>query len=184
MNLFSAASLDGIENWLAVSPPALMDITISRGARRHVTMAERKVVLIAHDSMKRDMVEWAAFNKATLKDFKIYATEGTGREIIEKVGLDVILLLAGPQGGDAQVGAMIAEGKVDLAVFLWDPLTPQPHDVDVKALLRLAVLHDIPIACNRSTADFLVSSPLLRDFERYKQDRTKTIDRPISTGVG
>ncbi len=136
-------------------------------------MEERRVVLIAHDSMKDDMVEWAAFNKETLKDFKIYATEGTGRDIIREVGLGVTLLLAGPQGGDAQAGAMIAEDKVDLAVFLWDPLTSQPHDVDVKALLRLAVLHDVPIACNRSTADFLISSPLLRDPERYKQDRRK-----------
>jgi len=139
-------------------------------------MVEKRVVLVAHDARKEDMVEWAAFNKETLRDFKIYATEGTGREITQKVGLDVIPLLAGSQGGDAQVGAMIAEGKVDLVVFLWDPLTPQPHDVDVKALLRLAVLHDIPIACNRSTADFLISSPLLRDLERYKQDRGKAID--------
>jgi len=144
-------------------------------------MVEKRVVLVAHDARKDDMVEWAAFNKETLRDFKIYATEGTGREIAQKVGLDVTPLLAGSQGGDAQVGAMIAEGKVDLVVFLWDPLTSQPHDVDVKALLRLAVLHDIPIACNRSTADFLISSPLLRDLERYKQDRGKTIDRSIST---
>lgn len=152
--------------------------------RDEVTMEEKRVVLIAHDAMKDDVVEWAASNKETLKDFKIYATEGTGREIIQKVGLPVTLLLAGPQGGDAQVGAMIAEAKVDFAVFLWDPLTSQPHDVDVKALLRLAVLHDIPIACNRSTADFLVSSPLLRDLERYRQDRRKTIHRTISTGAG
>jgi len=144
-------------------------------------MVEKRVVLVAHDARKEDMVEWAAFNKETLRDFKIYATEGTAREITQKVGLEVTPLLAGSQGGDAQVGAMIAEGKVDLVVFLWDPLTPQPHDVDVKALLRLAVLHDIPIACNRSTADFLISSPLLRDLERYKQDRGKTIDRSIST---
>ena len=136
-------------------------------------MAEKRVVLVAHDAKKDDMVEWAAFNKETLKDFKIYATEGTGQEIKQTVGLNVTLLLAGSQGGDAQIGAMIAEGKVDLAVFLWDPLTSQPHDVDVKALLRLAVLHDIPIACNRSTADFLISSPLLRDIEHYRHDRRK-----------
>ena len=103
---------------------------------------------------------------------------------MQRVGLDITLLLAGPQGGDAQVGAMIAENKVDFAVFLWDPLTSQPHDVDVKALLRLAVLHDIPIACNRSTADFLVSSPLLRDLERYRQDRRKGVGRSSSTGAG
>lgn len=140
-------------------------------------MIEKRVVLVAHDAKKDDMVEWAAFNKETLKDFKIYATEGTGQEILRRVGLEVTLLLAGSQGGDAQVGAMIAEGKVDLAVFLWDPLTSQPHDVDVKALIRLAVLHDIPIACNRSTADFLISSPLLRELERYRRDREKWVER-------
>lgn len=140
-------------------------------------MEDRRIVLVAHDAKKADMVEWAAFNKETLRNFKICATEGTGKEIVRRVGLEVILLLAGSHGGDAQVGAMIAEGKVDLAVFLWDPLTSQPHDVDVKALLRLAVLHDIPIACNRSTADFLISSPLLRDLERYKQDREKKVGR-------
>lgn len=142
-----------------------------------LAMVENRVVLVAHDAKKNDVVQWAAFNKEILKAFKIYATEGTGQEIARRVGLDVTLLLAGAQGGDAQVGAMIAEGKVDLAVFLWDPLTSQPHDVDVKALLRLAVLHDIPIACNRSTADFLISSPLLRDLERYKHDREKEIDQ-------
>ena len=147
-------------------------------------MKEKRIVLIAHDAKKNDMVEWAASNKEILKHFKIYATEGTGREIMQRVGLDITLLLAGPQGGDAQVGAMIAENKVDFAVFLWDPLTSQPHDVDVKALLRLAVLHDIPIACNRSTADFLVSSPLLRDLERYRQDRRKGVGRSSSTGAG
>jgi methylglyoxal synthase len=135
-----------------------------------VAMEERRVVLIAHDAMKDDMVEWAAFNKETLRDFKIYATEGTGREIIRKVGLDVTLLLAGPQGGDAQAGAMIAENMIDLAVFLWDPLTPQPHDV--------------PIACNRSTADFLISSPLLRHAERYKQNRRKGLTRSTATETG
>lgn len=140
-------------------------------------MAEKRVVLVAHDAKKDDMVEWVALNKETLKDFNIYATEGTGEEIARRVGLDVTLLLAGSQGGDAQVGAMIAEGKVDLAIFLWDPLTSQPHDVDVKALIRLAVLHDIPIACNRSTADFVVSSPLLRELQHYKQDRRKSVDR-------
>lgn len=139
-------------------------------------MTQKRIVLVAHDARKDDMVEWAAFNKETLKDFKIYATEMTGQEIMRRIGLDVTLLLAGSRGGDAQVGAMIAEGKVDLTVFLWDPLTPQPHDVDVKALLRLAVLHDVPIACNRSTADFLISSPLLRDLDRYKQDRQRKVN--------
>lgn len=135
-------------------------------------MEERNIVLVAHDAKKKDMVEWARFNKEALKGFSICATESTGRQIIREVGLHVKLLLAGPLGGDAQVGALIAEGKVDMVVFLWDPLTSQPHDVDVKTLLRLAVLHDIPIACNHSTADFLISSPLLSNLEEYRKQRT------------
>ncbi len=129
-------------------------------------MAEKCVVLVAHDAKKKDMVEWASFNKETLRKFKLVATEATGEMLIKEVGLKVDLLLPGPHGGDAQVSAMIAENKVGLLVFLWDPLTPQPHDVDVKALLRLAVLYNVPCACNRSTANFLISSPLLADLER------------------
>ena len=123
--------------------------------------SKKKVVLVAHDGKKKDMVEWASFNKGTLSHFELYATRTTGTNIIKEVGLEVNLLLSGPMGGDAQVGAMIAENRVDLVIFFWDPLTSMPHDVDVKALLRLAVLHDIPMACNRSTADFLISSPLI-----------------------
>lgn len=123
--------------------------------------AKKKVVLVAHDGRKKDMVEWATFNKGTLSHFELYATKTTGTNIIKEVGLEVTLLLSGPMGGDAQVGAMIAEKKVAIVIFFWDPLTSMPHDVDVRALLRLAVLHDIPIACNRATADFLISSPML-----------------------
>lgn len=122
---------------------------------------KKKVVLVAHDGRKKDMVEWASFNKGTLSHFELYATRTTGTNIISEVGLEVNLLLSGPMGGDAQVGAMIAEKKAELVIFFWDPLTSMPHDVDVKALLRLAVLHDVPIACNRATADYLISSPLL-----------------------
>lgn len=128
----------------------------------HAVTGPKRVVLIAHDARKRDMIEWALFNKGTLSEMELYATHSTGEEIIRHVGLEVNLLMHGPAGGDAQVGAMIAERKVDVLVFLWDPLTPQPHDVDVKALLRLAVLHDIPTACNRKTADFVISSPLIQ----------------------
>ncbi len=126
-------------------------------------MKETRIVLVAHDAKKKSMVEWAAYNKETLKEFEIWATESTGKIVIEETGLPVNLLLPGPHGGDAQVGAMTAEQKVDIIIFFWDPLTPQAHDVDVKTLLRLAVLHDVPIACNRSTADFLVSSSLFKD---------------------
>lgn len=122
-----------------------------------------RIVLIAHDGKKKDMVEWVRYNRTVLSGKRLSATRATGEAILRDTGLDIFLLLPGQHGGDAQVGAMVAEGKVDLLVFLWDPLFPQPHDVDVKALLRLAVLHDVPIACNRRTADFLISSPLFRD---------------------
>ena len=123
----------------------------------------QKIVLIAHDAKKADIFEWARFNREALISKELFATRSTGEEILGKVGLPVNLLRHGPEGGDAQVGAMIAEGKVDLLIFFWDPLSPHPHDVDVKALLRLAVLHDIPTACNHRTADFLISSPLYSD---------------------
>ena len=121
------------------------------------------IVLIAHDAKKPDMMEWVRVNHARLASHRITATKSTGMAILKATDLPVTLLKHGPEGGDAQAGALIAEGKVDLMVFLWDPLAPQPHDVDVKALLRLAVLYDIPTACNRRTADYLVSSPLFHE---------------------
>lgn len=124
-------------------------------------MKERIIVLVAHDAKKKDLIEWVEFNKGTLERFTLYATKNTGEEIIKTVGLNVNLLKSGPLGGDSQIGTMIVEGKVDTLIFFWDPLTPQPHDVDVKALLRLAVLYNIPVACNRITADYIISSPLL-----------------------
>jgi len=126
-------------------------------------MKKKTVVLVAHDAKKKDMVDWAKFNRGTLENFELYATKATGERIIKDVGLQVKLLLSGALGGDSQVGAMIAEKRVDVIIFFWDPLSIQPHDVDIKAVLRLAVLHDVPIACNRSTADFLISSPLLKE---------------------
>lgn len=121
---------------------------------------KKRAVLIAHDSRKRDMVEWFDYNKAVLSECELYATRATGEILKENFGFDISLLLHGPFGGDAQVCAMIAEEKVDLLIFFWDPLTPQPHDVDVKTLLRLAVLYNVPTACNRRTADYLISSSL------------------------
>jgi methylglyoxal synthase len=123
----------------------------------------RRVALIAHDARKADLTEWAKFNRDTLAGCSLVATGTTGALIAENTGLEIQLLLSGPLGGDAQVGAMLVEHQLDLIVFFWDPLTTQPHDVDVKALLRLAVLYDVPIACNRATADFLISSPLFAD---------------------
>jgi methylglyoxal synthase len=122
---------------------------------------ERGIALIAHDSCKPDMVDWARFNRAILREHRLYATGTTGGLLVDEVGLDITRFRSGPHGGDQQIGSRIAEGEVDLLVFLWDPLAAQPHEPDVRALLRLAVLANIPVACNRATANFIISSPLL-----------------------
>jgi methylglyoxal synthase len=122
---------------------------------------QRGIALVAHDTCKADLVEWARFNRGTLAEHRLYATGTTGGLLVDQVGLDVTRLRSGPLGGDQQIGSRIAEGQVDLLVFFWDPLTAQPHEPDVRALLRLAVLANIPVACNRATADHVISSPLL-----------------------
>ncbi len=122
------------------------------------------IALVAHDGCKRAIVEWARFNRGTLSSFALYTTGTTGALLEQEVGLRVHRLLSGPYGGDAQIGALIAERRIRCLIFFWDPLTPQPHDVDVKGLLRLTVLHNIPTACNRVTADLLISSSLLTQF--------------------
>jgi methylglyoxal synthase len=129
-----------------------------------------RVALIAHDNRKTDLTDWATYNRGTLGRCELIATGTTGAQVAEATGLSIELLLSGPLGGDAQVGAMLVEHKLDAIIFFWDPLTTQPHDVDVKALLRLAVLYNVPIACNRATADFVISSPLFTD-ERHLHRR-------------
>jgi methylglyoxal synthase len=123
----------------------------------------KRIALIAHDNRKADLVEWAVFNRGTLAGHELYATGTTGALVAAELDLPAHLFLSGPPGGDQQVGAAIAEGRIDFVVFFWDPLEPQPHDVDVKALLRITVVYNVPIACNRSTADFLLSSPLMNE---------------------
>jgi methylglyoxal synthase len=122
--------------------------------------ARKRLALIAHDRRKPDLLDWVAYNRAVLKEHELFATGTTGALVAERTGLPVTRFRSGPLGGDQQVGARISEGEIDVLIFFWDPLEPQPHDPDVKALLRLAVLYNIPTACNRATADFLVAAPL------------------------
>jgi methylglyoxal synthase len=144
-----------------------------------IQMEERKrVALVAHDNRKKDLLEWARYNRGSLADHDLFATGTTGARIAEALDLPVRRLIHGPLGGDQQIGARIAEGVIDFLVFFWDPLEPLPHDPDVKALLRIAVLYNIPTACNRSTADFLISSPLMREpYERIVPDYVARLNR-------
>ena len=120
-----------------------------------------RVALIAHDNCKAEMLEWARFNRGTLAAHELYATGTTGRLLGDLLELPVTCFQSGPLGGDQQIGALIATGRLDMLVFFWDPMSPQPHDSDVKALVRIAVVWNIPIACNRTSADYLITSPLL-----------------------
>lgn len=135
---------------------------------------KKHIALIAHDGMKQDLLAWVGYNLGTLSRHTLYATGTTGAMIRAATGLEINALQSGPLGGDMQIGARIVEGGIDFLIFFWDPLQPQPHDPDVKALLRVAVLHNIPTACNRATADFLISSPLM--VEEY----TRTIPDYLS----
>jgi methylglyoxal synthase len=139
--------------------------------RSIVTAKRKRIALIAHDNMKRDILEWARFNKGTLSRHELYGTGTTGGMIETELKLPVTRFRSGPLGGDQQVGAGVAEGRIDFIIFFWDPLAPHPHDVDVKALLRVAVVYNVPIACNRATADFLLSSHLMdEEYERRLPD--------------
>ncbi len=136
---------------------------------------KKRIALIAHDNRKADLLDWARYNRDTLSQHELFASGTTGLLLSRELGLQVTRFLSGPLGGDQQVGAAVAEGRIDFVIFFWDPLTPQPHDVDVKALLRVAVMYNIPIACNRATADFILSSPLMtREYECFRVDPERT----------
>lgn len=132
---------------------------------------KKRIALIAHDNKKRELVEWTKYNRDTMMKSDVIATGTTGRMLENELGISVRCLQSGPLGGDQQIGALIAEGNVDILIFFWDPLEPLPHDQDIKALLRLAVVWNIPVACNRATADFIFASPLLsNDYQRKMPD--------------
>ncbi len=145
---------------------------------------KKRIALVAHDQRKEDLLSWVKYNAEILSQHELYATGTTGKIIGKRCSLDIHRLKSGPLGGDQQLGAMIANGELDVLIFLWDPMTPQPHDVDIKALLRMSVLYNIPVACNRSTADFIISSRLFDEaYNPVLKDYTKYISRTIREKV-
>jgi methylglyoxal synthase len=148
----------------------------------------KTIAIVAHDNCKKDMLEWVEWNWNLLVHHRIVCTGTTGKMVEEALlkrlgdgdveSIRVEKLKSGPLGGDQQLGALIAEGKIDVLIFLWDPMEPHPHDVDVKALLRISVLYNIPTACNRSTADFMISSPLMdEEYEPATKNFSDYINR-------
>ncbi len=144
---------------------------------------KKRIALVAHDNKKQDLLEWAKWNRELLIEHELYATGTTGKLLEKVLGTPVYKFQSGPLGGDQQVGAKIAEGVIDFMIFFWDPLSQQPHDTDVKALLRIAVVWNIPVACNRASADFMISSTLMTgeykrlvvDYEPYRERQVEAL---------
>lgn len=148
---------------------------------KRILGSRKRIALVAHDNMKEEIIEWAKYNKAALSKHRLYATGTTGSLLEAALDVAISKFLSGPLGGDQQIGAQIAVGKIDALIFFWDPMEAQPHDPDIKALLRVAATWNIPTACNRATADFLLTSPLmhqeyetiLADFSSYTKRKIK-----------
>ena len=139
---------------------------------------DKKVALVAHDNKKKDLVEWAKYNRDLLAHHTVYATGTTGALLEQELGFPIHKLESGPLGGDQQIGAKIVDGDIDFLIFFWDPLESMSHDPDVKALLRMAVVWNIPIACNRATADFMLTSPLMQEeYEAILPDYSEYVGR-------
>jgi methylglyoxal synthase len=144
---------------------------------------DKKIALVAHDNKKRDLVEWAKFNRDLLAHHQVFATGTTGKILEQELGFEIVRLNSGPLGGDQQIGARIVDNQIDFLIFFWDPLEPMPHDPDVKALLRMAVVWNIPIACNRASADFMISSPLMDgEYDRLIPDYESYAARRLDWG--
>ncbi len=143
---------------------------------------KKNIALIAHDHRKNDLIDWCDFNKGSLSKHNLFGTGTTGKMIAENVGLDVTRFNSGPLGGDLQIGAAISENEIDMMIFFWDPLRAQPHDVDVKALLRIGVLYNIPMACNRTSADFMISTDLIdEEYDRFIVDYSKRFTKDVDS---
>ncbi|MFB0907924.1 MAG: methylglyoxal synthase [Spirosomataceae bacterium] len=143
-------------------------------------LARKRIALVAHDNKKVELIEWARYNKTTLTKHQLFATGTTGQLIEDALDVHITRFLSGPLGGDQQIGASIAEGKIDILIFFWDPMSAQPHDPDIKALLRLGVTWNIPIAMDRSSADFILTSPLMNeDYEVILPDYNTYLKRQV-----
>lgn len=142
--------------------------------------SQKRIAMVAHDHKKTDLIDWAVYNKKALEAHSLIATGTTGKLLEKSLERSVKKLLSGPLGGDQQIGAMIANGEIDMVIFFWDPMEAQPHDSDVKALLRLCVAWNLPMACDRATADFLITSPFMHEaYEARLPDYTDYLNRPI-----
>ncbi|MBO6571179.1 methylglyoxal synthase [bacterium] len=142
--------------------------------------AKKNIALIAHDHRKMDLLDWAEFNSEFLKNHNLFGTGTTGSLVAQKLNLPVYTFKSGPLGGDLQIGTAIVDNEIDMMIFFWDPLQAQPHDVDVKALQRIAIVYNIPLACNRSSADFLITSPLMNsNYERFIVDYSQRFKKDL-----